>query len=398
MRCLLQTLGVGFSLGVFSFYLFLRSVTVIKTELSETALVVNMPSYVDTLHIPSRFKETMQGLVNANFSFPWQHPDGIQNALLNHTSNGFLMGNKTSLTFYSYGPDVDLRIIVIVFNRAKSLRKCLDSINAANYDNATVSLHVWIDRDSKTGDIHAETLQVAKSFNFTYAFGKYHVHLQGRHVGIQGQWTNTWRPLADTKEVAVIVEDDLTLSPYFWTWLKLAVSAYRHRSDISGYGLSGPGISHEDGRRMIIPGEEIVYLYRVICTWGYAPHPRSWRAYQDWFYKVEQDPHFRPLVPGILPTQWYLGERKRGRERALWEMWHIYYSHNSQPPQFTVMANTREDGYFAINRHEKGLHDTGNGIAVDKLFAGTWKTKYGVFQKCPNQYDYSGVVLNTDSC
>ena len=45
------------------------------------------------------------------------------------------------------------------------------------------------------------------------------------------------------------------------------------------------------------------------------------------------NPSFQPLVPNILPTTWFLDEAKLGKERNLWEMWHIYFTHNHKPNQ-----------------------------------------------------------------
>ncbi len=137
-----------------------------------------------------------------------------QALLLDITKSGYFLGNGSTLDFYPYPDEVDLRIIVLVHNRFKSLQTCLDSLVDADYMDDQVSLHVWIDRDANTDVIPMMTYVTAKRFIFPH--GMYHVHIQPFHVGIQGQWMNTWRPGTDSKEIVVIFEDDMIVSPLFY--------------------------------------------------------------------------------------------------------------------------------------------------------------------------------------
>ena len=115
---------------------------------------------------------------------------------------------------------VDFRIIVIVYNRAKSLQECLESLNTVDYMGDKVALDVWIDR-SKTGVIDGATFTVAK--NFRFKGGDVIVHNQTKHVGILGQWMDSWQVKPDTKEIAVILEDDMSAGPFMWKWLKVGL-------------------------------------------------------------------------------------------------------------------------------------------------------------------------------
>ena len=79
--------------------------------------------------------------------------------------------------------------------------------------------------------------------------------------------------------------------------------------------------------------------------------------------EAERNASFLPLVEGILPTSWFLSERRAapGRERALWEQWHLHYTHARG--QYTLLANPpSRHGLLAVNRHEPGLHDGQRGV------------------------------------
>ncbi|WAR31059.1 hypothetical protein MAR_033601 [Mya arenaria] len=103
----------------------------------------------------------------------------------------------------------DLRILVIVYNRAQSMLRLLNSIKEANFDGDNVKLEVWIDR-SKAGVVDTLTGKTAEEFVFMH--GHYEVLKHSQHVGIYGQWFATWKPRANSSEIAMILEVDLT--PY----------------------------------------------------------------------------------------------------------------------------------------------------------------------------------------
>ena len=79
-------------------------------------------------------------------------------------------------------------------------------------------MEIWIDRSKKDGKIDPTTYLVAK--NFTFKYGDVRIHNHTRHVGLYGQWFGTWHPDPESKEIAVFLEDDVSVSPFFYRWLK----------------------------------------------------------------------------------------------------------------------------------------------------------------------------------
>lgn len=313
-------------------------------------------------------------------------------------ANGYLSRNGSNLEFHSYGKDVDLRIIVFAFDRPTSLNICLTAIEEADYAAGDrVSLHVWIDRADGSGgvgndsttdpSVDAETLAVARGFNFTH--GRLFVHVQPTPVGVQGQWMHAWRPGRRTKEIALLLEDDITVSPFFWRWLKRAHAAYARFDDVSGFSVSHPEMEHKNGGLLEVSVNDTIFMYRVICTWGFSPRPDSWRAFQDWFDDVERNGTFLPVVRGILPTEWFLSERNKGKERTLWEQWHIYYT--NMVKQYTVMLNPGRRGLLAVNRHEMGLHDGHVVVGATQPLCVDWSPEMDRFPETLPKYGYDGL-------
>ena len=115
----------------------------------------------------------------------------------------------------AYPDPVDFRIIVIACNRPNSTRKALQAIDSVYLDGATSALEIWIDQ-SKSHFVHYPTVEVARMFKWSK--GPTQVHIQDQHVGIYGQWIDTWKP--NGTELALILEDDINVSPYVWRWVK----------------------------------------------------------------------------------------------------------------------------------------------------------------------------------
>jgi len=76
----------------------------------------------------------------------------------------------------TYPDVVDLRVIVIAFNRADSLTKLLRSLDTLLLDGHRAALEIWIDRDREKNCVDQRTLEVASAFN--WRGGPTRVHVQ----------------------------------------------------------------------------------------------------------------------------------------------------------------------------------------------------------------------------
>ena len=99
-----------------------------------------------------------------------------------------------------------------------------------------------------------------------------------------GQWINTWRPRDDSDaEIGLILEDDISVSPYAYRWLRAVHYAYRHRSDFAGATLQSDHVRTLSSRPigpMAAPKSDTVFMYKTLGTWGMAPKALHWRRFQ----------------------------------------------------------------------------------------------------------------------
>lgn len=310
-----------------------------------------------------------------------------------------IISQKPSGVPYEYPEEVDLRIIVLTYARVKSLTKCLDSLQKIHINRHSTAMEIWIDRNVND-EIDIKTFELAKRFFWKH--GPVRVHVWTKHVGIYGQWIDTWRPKENTREIAVFIEDDVDVSPYFYWWLRAAHKFYEHRNDIGSIGLCAENVlistGSNKGKKIKVVNMETAYLYPVVISWGTSPVPVVWRQFQDWFYETKRKfPRYKPYTKGAaLQTSWYRKFEFERREDSMWTMWFIHFSY--QKHLYTLQPNilnvTGSGRYLAVHRLEKGLHSRGPKKEVNstKRLLTMWKSEFIQFPNDPVKYGYNGAV------
>jgi len=182
-----------------------------------------------------------------------------------------------------YNDRVDLRIIVMTFRRPKSLLTLLNSLDSLELDSQSATLEIWIDRSRRTHIVHQETVRVASQFHWSK--GPTRVHVHKRHVGLYGQWINTWRPPDNSdKELAMFFEDDLSVSKYAYRWARAVFRAFGNRTDFAGASLVGyqmPYLSSKPQKRSLRgPKSHTVFMHKCFGWWGFVPKPMHWIYFQ----------------------------------------------------------------------------------------------------------------------
>ena len=291
-----------------------------------------------------------------------------------------------------YPEEVDLRIIVIVYNRPDSLLVCLNSLQGLVLDGDTARLEIWIDR-SKTGDVHEATVEAAHGFKWNQ--GPTRVHIQKEHVGIYGQWVDTWKPPENSKELAIILEDDVDLSKYAYRYLRAAHTRYGLHPFINGYTL------YEGAQESMKNPPDQFFLYQRQGTWGFAPHPERWREFQTWFHLKRQDSKYHPYAKWDKQfLGWYRKFEREKREDSMWSIWLVCFSEEmdlwSLYPNWAVYTKAHKvpngtKSYFAWHRRQAGLHyGKGQTVSSKGRLISEWRDYFTQFPDSMYQYAYGG--------
>jgi hypothetical protein len=115
-----------------------------------------------------------------------------------------------------------MTIKVLTFNRPASFQRVLRSLQRAEYNGDSVDLDIFIDtRDYSLDEM--EVLQLAN--NFSWPHGTKRIQKRIQNAGLIGQWLEAWYPTS-LQEFAFFAEDDIEVSPFFYTWIMKAIAAY----------------------------------------------------------------------------------------------------------------------------------------------------------------------------
>ena len=300
----------------------------------------------------------------------------------------------------SYKDEVDLRVIVLTYNRVESLKKCLTALQNADIMGVEAVLEIWIDI-SKDGQVDYRVLQFAESFRWQH--GRTCVHIQNEHVSVAFQWIYSWRPRHGTKEIGVIIEDDIDVSKFFFRFLKSAREFYSDRIDISGICLNDRHVLIVNGpqtcKQLPRPTErtDIVFLYGLFCTWGFAPDPDHWRGFQDWYQKGSLNKSNKPCLKGIeLHQKWYdYNSKYHMLDSFLHEAYFMQYSVNKNLtmvwPNLQTVHSWRNTS-LSLHRAERGLHFDGKR-KFDSQNLNVWREEFVNFPKFPKKFTLNGSLI-----
>ncbi len=66
-----------------------------------------------------------------------------------------------------------------------------------------------------------------------------------------------------------------------------------------------------------ILNEHLPFLYKFVGTWAFAPHPKHWREFLDWFNSVDNE-KFDPYVPGLITSDWLHMHTSMNKRHMTW--------------------------------------------------------------------------------
>ena len=262
--------------------------------------------------------------------------------------------NLTQLSELELTEPFSMKVIVLTMNRPESLMRLLRSINNTYFEYETDKIDVEIHVDKAHGWLYNDCVKIANNFTLPKDRGRVTAKIAKTNHGLRAAWFDSWWPETD-HEHAIIVEDDLELAPAWFSWLKRSWLTYRHRPDVAGITLSRQFLMFKKPERsdMEIINNHHPFLYKLVGTWAFSPHPARWREFLTWFRSLDSET-FDPYVPGLVTSDWLHIHTKQNRRHMTWEQWHVYYSeHNGL---YTMYINLPSWEVLASNWREAGVH------------------------------------------
>jgi hypothetical protein len=232
-------------------------------------------------------------------------------------------------------------IVAIGFNRPDSLARLLKSLLKANYPES-VKLYISID-----GGGGKETVTLAEHFQWPH--GEKEVILREEHLGLKKHIMKC-ASMVENHRAIILLEDDLYVSPGFYTYTLDAVDYYGKHPLIGGISLYSHGWN-ETAQFPFQPlvDESDVFFIQYASSWGQCWTREQWTGFSQWL--KQNDSAYRDAKHRLPPNvvQW---------SDASWKKIFILYLIISGKyfvfPRISLSTNFADTGHHMI-RHEQFL-------------------------------------------
>jgi len=252
--------------------------------------------------------------------------------------------------------EANIRIEVIANKRLPSLQRLLTSLVQANFVGATVPL-----------DIHLEAQEPEELLRyvvqFEWPFGPKQVHLRQSKGGLINAVLESWYP-ASMEEMAVILEDDVEVSPFFFLWILGILKQFKGSSSVDprfvGISLYTPRVGELKLPRprynftsLLLENDDVerkVFRFQLPCSWGALYFAQFWMELRDYVSVRlrEGGEAGRFVIPGSRSRGWSDSWKKFAIE--------LFWSKG----YYLVYPNLPKQSSFSTNHLEVGKHIGGS--------------------------------------
>ena len=196
-------------------------------------------------------------------------------------------------------------IIVVAYNRPKSLARLLNSLSKADYPGATaVPLVISIDGGGDLGD---EVGRIAH--DFVWEFGEKEIVAHGDNLGLIGH-VFVCGDLSDRFGAIVLLEDDLMVGKAFYRYAQQAAGFYRSDPNIAGISLSAlwfHGFTQLPFTPYLDGGDS--FFMQIAWYQGQVYTAEQWDKFRAWLAQDEGGqttlPYMHPMFSQFPATDWF---------------------------------------------------------------------------------------------
>ncbi len=188
-----------------------------------------------------------------------------------------------------------IAIVVVGYNRLKSISRLLKSINEANYGQNDVPLVISIDASGCE-----ELYNYVRDYNWPY--GEKYVNIQEERLGLKNHIYQCG-DLTKFFKAIILLEDDLYVSPYFYDYVVKTVEKYGEDDRISEISL----YKNEGNGYVGLPFQPLqngydVYLKQDVSTWGECWTEKMWNQFVEWRDTHTEEDIQRINMPTLIKT------------------------------------------------------------------------------------------------
>ncbi|KAG0175332.1 hypothetical protein DFQ28_001862 [Apophysomyces sp. BC1034] len=245
---------------------------------------------------------------------------------------------------------VDIELIIITDRRPHSLSRLFQSTSRAHFLGDSVNAVIHMEQS-------ADRVTRTMVNNFHWRHGRKVLKHRIHKGGLMPAIVESWYPTSNDN-YAVILEDDIEVSPLFYAWSKYNILKYRYgnNSDKHMYGVSLYSPRNLEllpaGRRPFDPNwvlrphydPHTPYLSQVPCSWGAVYFPEHWREFHEYLIGRLEHPNLNITVPRSRSNRWKKSWKKYFIELVYLRAYVMLY------PNFQKFES------FSTNHLEFGTH------------------------------------------
>ncbi|MGE6611542.1 glycosyltransferase [Peribacillus sp. NPDC076916] len=176
----------------------------------------------------------------------------------------------------------NIAIVVVAYNRVKSLKRLLISLKSASYNGVNVPLIISIDK--------SESMEVAEFANaFEWPYGEKEVIQHPENLGLRKHVLFCGN-LTKNYDAVIVLEDDIYVSKYFYKYVYQTVEKYDSCDLIAGISLY-THLWNVGANRPFTPLNNgfDAYFLQYAQSWGQVWTKRMWSQFYEWYIKSEND-------------------------------------------------------------------------------------------------------------
>ena len=170
-----------------------------------------------------------------------------------------------------------IAVVVVCYNRPASAKRLLDSLNVANYPNANIPLIISVDCSE-----NEEMYDLAR--NFEWKHGPKYPVIHAERLGLK-KHIYECGDLSEYFKAIILLEDDLFVSPFFYSYVHKTLDKYGDDSRIAQISLYKNESNGYVGLPMsYMQNGSDVFLMQDVSTWGECWTESMWNQFKKWRY------------------------------------------------------------------------------------------------------------------
>lgn len=178
-----------------------------------------------------------------------------------------------------------IRIVLVAvgYSRPDSMQSLLDSILRADYENDQVDLVISVDKGMRQDEV----VKVAETLDWQH--GKKIIRKFEHRQGLR-QHILQCGDLTEQYDAVIVLEDDLNVSPGFYSYCKQAIMFYGKDERIGGISLYSDEINQTVQRYFAPePNGYDVYMMNLATSWGECWTRRMWQDFRTWYAQAGEE-------------------------------------------------------------------------------------------------------------